>query len=134
MLFRRKKHASQDQPFRRRPSLDFSLVGLVYCCMMMFMGLAAINSGANLLYGVFGLMIGILILAGVLSKRVLRKLNVRRILPDHAVVGVPARIVYEFANEKRFFPSLSVTISELDAVDGFTKQPQAYMLHSAAGM
>ncbi|QOV91204.1 DUF58 domain-containing protein [Humisphaera borealis] len=128
------KPAYAPPPIRRRPSLDFSLVGLVYCCMMMFMGLAAINSGANLLYGVFGLMIGVLILAAILSKRVLRKLTVHRVLPDHAIVGVPSRIVYQFANAKRFYPSLSVTVSEIDAADGFTKQPQAYMLHAAAGM
>lgn len=133
MRFFRHKTA-HSAPVRRRPSLDFSLVGLVYCCMMMFMGLAAINSGANLLYGVFGLMIGVLIIAGMLSKRVLRKLNVHRVLPDHAVVGLPARIVYQFRNGKRFFPSLSVTVSELDGAEGFTKQPQAYMLHAAAGM
>src|SRR5256885_2012379 len=29
-------------PVRRRPSLDFSLTGLVYCAMMMFMGLVAL--------------------------------------------------------------------------------------------
>jgi len=46
---------------RRKPSFDFSVTGLVYCSMMMFMGLAAINSQANLLFGVFGLMIGILL-------------------------------------------------------------------------
>jgi hypothetical protein len=42
----------------RKPSLDFSITGLVYCSMMMFMGLAAMNSQASLLFGVFGLMIG----------------------------------------------------------------------------
>ncbi|MDB5295884.1 MAG: hypothetical protein JWO31_1867 [Phycisphaerales bacterium] len=118
---------------RRRPSLDVSLVGLVYMCMMLFMGLAAINSGANLLYGVFGLMIGILLLAGVLSKRVLRTLTVHRALPGHANVGRPATISYRFTNGKRFLPSLSVTVSELDAAGGFAAQPQAYMLHAAAG-
>lgn len=130
----RRKHNPASRPIQRRPSLDFSLVGLVYCCMMLFMGLAAIQSGANLLYGVFGLMIGVLLLAIILSKRVLRKLTIRRTLPDHALVGVPARIVYSFANSKRYLASLSVTVSEIDAADGFTKQPQAYMLHAAAGM
>jgi len=133
MFFTRPKPAASPL-IRRRPSLDFSLVGLVYSCMMMFMGLAAINSGANLLYGVFGLMIGVLLVAGVLSKQVLKRLKVHRTLPDHAVVGLPAQIVYQFTNDKRFFPSLSVTVSELDGADGFTKQPQAYMLHAAAGM
>ena len=45
---------------RRRPGLDFSVTGLVFIAMMLFMGLAGINSQANLLFGVFGLMIGIL--------------------------------------------------------------------------
>src|SRR5665213_2484884 len=74
---------------RRRPSLDFSLTGLVYCSMMMFMGLAAINSQANLLFGVFGLMIGILLISGVVSRLVLRKLRVSRVLPKHGVAGEP---------------------------------------------
>ena len=133
-MFGSRPNPASRRGVRRRPSLDFSLVGLVYCCMMMFMGLAAINSGANLLYGVFGLMIGILLLAGVLGKRVLRKLTVHRALPDHAVIGRPAPVVYQFRNQKRFWPSLSVTVSELDGADGFTKQPQSYLLHAAAGM
>src|SRR5947208_12186780 len=82
-------------PVRRKPPLDFSLTGLVYCAMMMFMGLAAINSQANLLFGVFGLMIGILLISGVVSRKVLRRLDVRRTLPDHAVVGRPTTISYQ---------------------------------------
>src|SRR5947199_127686 len=69
----------------RKPSLDFSITGLVYCSMMMFMGLAAMNSQASLLFGVFGLMIGILLVAGVISKIVLRRLELHRILPELAV-------------------------------------------------
>src|SRR3954470_7245449 len=117
---------------RRRPSLDFSLTGLVYCSMMMFMGLAAMNSQASLLFGVFGLMIGILLVAGFISKVVLRSLDVHRILPELAVVGQPTTVMYEFTNEKRFWPSLSVSLAELDGVEAFTKQPQSYMLHAAA--
>ncbi len=117
---------------RRKPSLDFSLTGLVYCSMMMFMGLAAINSQANLLFGVFGLMIGILLISGVVSRLVLRKLAIRRILPENAEVGLTVTFVYQFQNLKKFWPSVSVTIAELDGAEGFTKQPQSYMLHAAA--
>src|SRR5580765_7894730 len=91
-------------PVRRKPPLDFSLTGLVYCAMMMFMGLAAINSQANLLFGVFGLMIGILLISGVVSRKVLRRLDVRRVLTDHAVVGRPTTITYQIKNRKRFWP------------------------------
>ncbi len=119
---------------RERPGVDFSLTGLVYCCLMLFMGLAANNSQANLLFGTFGLMIGILLISGVISRLVLRRLKVRRILPEHGVVGRTVRTVYEIANQKRFWPSLSVSICELDGVQGFTRQPQSYMLHAAPGM
>src|SRR5215213_4124388 len=101
-------------PVRRKPSLDFSLTGLVYCSMMMFMGLAAMNSQASLLFGVFGLMIGILLISGVISKLVLRRLNLHRGLPELAVVGQATTITYEFTNGKRFWPSLSVCLAELD--------------------
>ena len=121
-------------PVKRKPSLDFSLTGLVYCAMMLFMGLAAVNTQANLLFGVFGLMVGILLVSGVISRFVLRKLAIRRVLPDHGVVGRPMTVTYEFRNEKRFWPSLSLCIAELDGVEGFTKQPQCYLLHAAPGM
>lgn len=121
-------------PVRRKPSLDFSMTGVVYCAMMLFMGLAAVNTQANLLFGVFGLMVGILLVSGVISRLVLRRLRVRRVLPDHGVVGRPMPVTYEFRNDKRFWPSLSVCVAELDGVEGFTKQPQFYLLHAAAGM
>ena len=102
--------------------------------MMMFMGLAAINSQANLLFGVFGLMIGILLVSGVISRLVLKKLFVTRLLPEHGVVGRSLSVMYQIENRKRFWPSLCVTVAELDGAEAFTKQPQAYMLHAAAGM
>src|ERR1043165_7027240 len=130
-MARRPTLADPSTPVRKRPSLDFSLTGLVYCSMMMFMGLAAVNTQANLLFGVFGLMIGVLLIAGVISRAVLRRLEVKRLLPEHAVVGKPLTLLYELQNRKRFWPSFSVTLSELDAAEAFTKQPCGYMLHAA---
>jgi uncharacterized protein (DUF58 family) len=131
---RRPAPAAADTPFtpvRRRNNLDFSMTGLVYSGMMLFMGLAAVNTQANLLFGVFGLMVGVLLVAGVISRAVLRRLTVKRTLPEHAVVGKPVTLMYEFTNTKRFWPSLSITLSELDAAEAFVKQPCAYMLHAA---
>jgi uncharacterized protein (DUF58 family) len=121
-------------PVRRKPSLDFSLTGLVYCSMMMFMGLAAINSQANLLFGVFGLMIGVLVISGYISRVVLRKLYVHREMPEAMVVGEVGTIRYDFENRKRFWPSLSVGLAEIDGVEAFTKQPCTYLLHAASRM
>ena len=119
---------------RRKPALDVSLTGMVFAGMMLFLGMAAINSQANLLFGVFGLMTGVLLVSGTVSRVVIRRLAVRRILPDHGVVGRPMPVTYEFHNRKRYWPSLSVGLSELDGVDGFSAQPACYMLHAAPGM
>jgi uncharacterized protein (DUF58 family) len=115
----------------KRHRLDFSMTGLIYVGMMLFLGVAAINTQANLLFAVFGLMIGILLISGVISRLVIRRVKLRRILPDHGVVGRPMAATYEFANTKRFWPSLSITVLELDGVEGFVRQPRAYLLHVA---
>ena len=126
--------ASTATEIHRKPKLDFSLTGLIYSSMMMFMGLAAINSQANLLFGVFGLMIGTLLVSWIISRIVLRKLSLHRILPELAMVGQPTTVSYEFTNNKRFWPTLSLTLAELDGTEAFTHQLHAYLLHVAAGM
>lgn len=130
----RKPVLSRATAFHRRPSLKFSLTGGVYIAMMLFMGLAAINSQANLLFGIFGLMIGVLLISGVISRLVLRGLVVERGLPDHGCVGDPITVSYQITNRKRFWPSLSVVLAELDGVEAFTKQPHCFLLHAASRM
>ncbi len=134
MFGRGKKTARGANAFRRRASLHFSLTGFVYICMMLFMGLAAINSQANLLFGIFGLMIGVLLIGGVISRLVLKGLVVERDLPDHACVGDTLTVNYRFINRKKYWPSLSVVLAELDGVEAFSKQPHCFLLHAAARM
>src|SRR5258706_1897505 len=131
MLPRRPTPFAAATPVRQRPRLNYSFTGVVYIAMTLFMGLAAANLQANLLFGVFGLMIGVFVVAWVISRSVLRRLRVKRILPEHAVVGAPVTLLYEFTNTKRFWPSLSVMLGEIDAAEAFIKQPLAYMLHAA---
>src|SRR3954471_6834312 len=94
MPFRRSAKHLPSQP-KKKPTLDFSVTGLIYTSMMLFMGLAAINSQANLLFGVFGLMIGVLLVSAFISRTVLRKLEIRRLFPDYAIVGQTASLQYE---------------------------------------
>src|SRR5436853_3629845 len=107
---------------RPRPSYDFSLNGLMFLLLTFFMLLAAVNSQANLLFGVAGLMVGVMLVSFSISRLVLMRLRLTRILPDHAVVGRRMSLSYEILNEKRFWPSLSVTVAELDSADAFIKQ------------
>jgi uncharacterized protein (DUF58 family) len=119
---------------RRRPRSAMSLTGGLYTTIMLFMALAAMQNRVNVLFGIVGLMIGVLLVSGFISHLVLRRLRVRRILPEHGVVGRTMRAVYEITNRKRFWPSFAVSLAELDGVEGFEHQPQCYLLHVAAGM
>lgn len=110
------------------------MAGLLYLAMILFMGLAAINTQANLLFGVFGLMIGMMVVSWVVGRADLRQLHVRRQMPPHLSVGVPTTIDYEFHNQKRHWPTVSVTLTELEGTGGFSRPPQAYLLHAAPGM
>jgi uncharacterized protein (DUF58 family) len=137
-------HRRVGKPFKRdprvarvRPGLDFSVTGLVYCTMMMFLGLAAINSQAPLLFGVFGLMVGVLLASGVISRWVLRGVLIERKPPGSSQAGQVTQIRYRVDNRKTFWPTFSLTVAELD-VGGrggaFDRQPHAYLLHVASGM
>ena len=120
-------------PVRRRPNYDLSLAGSLYVLVVIFMYLAASNSQASLLFGLFGLMVGTMAVSMLISRTMLARLSVTRVAPEHATVGRPAVITYRFTNRKRFWPSLAVTLAELDGVEGFTVQPSTYLLHAAAG-
>ena len=124
---------TKDTPIRRRPSIDFSLNGWAFLGLTGFMLLAAINSQANLLFGVAGLMTGVMLVSISISRLVLMRLRVVRVMPDHAVVGRRVTLQYEITNQKKYWPSLSVTVAELDGAEAFTRQPLAYMLHAAPG-
>ncbi len=119
-------------PLRIRPRIDISLTGGIYSAMLIFMALAAATTEANLLYGVGGLMVGVLFVSYLICRMVTSHLRITRELPDHAIVGHTTTFIYHFHNEKKFWPSLSVSLAELDGVEGFTRQPQSYLLHAAA--
>lgn len=116
-----------------KPSIDVSFIALVYCGATLFIGVAAMNSQTNLLFGVLGMMMGVLLVAAYISRTSIRKLSVHRSVPDHLVVGDPATLVYTLSNGKRYWPSISVSMGELDGCEGFVFQPYGYLLHAPAG-
>jgi uncharacterized protein (DUF58 family) len=132
-MARDKGQRTKDPVVRRRPSIDFSLNGWAFLGLTGFMLLAAINSQANLLFGVAGLMTGVMLVSISISRLVLMRLKMMRVMPDHAVVGRRVTLQYEITNQKKYWPSLSVTVAELDGAEAFTRQPLAYMLHAAPG-
>ena len=133
-LLKKKRFWQTPTDVRLKPSVDLSFTALLYFGATLFIGVAAMNSQTNLLFGVFGLMVGVLLVAGYISRFSLRKLSVRRVMPDSLVVGESATLRYEIANGKRYWPTISVSLGEVDSCETFTRQPYCYLLHVAAGM
>ncbi|MDB4973387.1 MAG: hypothetical protein JWN48_1728 [Myxococcaceae bacterium] len=100
----------KDRRYRRR--LSFTREGKLFVFVTFALGFAAVNTGTNLMYLVFGFMLSLIILSGVLSEHVLRKLRVVRRLPSRAFAGEPTLIEVAVQNEKERMVSYSVEISD----------------------
>lgn len=75
-------------------------------------GVAAINTGSNLLFLVLGLLLSMLILSGVLSDLVVFWVRPTRILPARAHAKTPFLVEVVLFNEKRFLPSFSIEVED----------------------
>jgi len=97
---------------RMRESFDFDVTraGIVYVIVTLVIGIAALNTGNNLLYIVVAAMLAAVLVSGVASAWVLRYLELDIRLPEHVFAGraVAGRIVVH--NPRRFLPSFSIRV------------------------
>lgn len=98
--------------FPRR--LRFLRAGWIFSVGTIFLGLAAISTGNNLLFLLLGAMLGFIVLSGWLSEQVVRRVHVRRRQPRGVTAGRTARITYELENQKRRLPSFGLEVGEAD--------------------
>lgn len=120
-----KKHAA----WRRH--LRFTREGRVFVFVTFGLGFAAVNTGTNLMYLVFGFMLSLIVLSGILSEHVLRGLRVSRHLPSRAFAGKPALIEIQTFNGKDRLVSYSVEIE--DQAVGEANDRRCYFLKIPAG-
>jgi len=92
--------------------IRFTLGGAWFSVGSLAIGFAAVNTGNNLLFLLFGAMLGFIALSGWLSERVLRQLEIRRHTPRGVPVEKPIRLTYYVTNRKRMFPTLAVYLIE----------------------
>lgn len=81
----------------------------------MGLGVAAINTGNNLLYLLVSLLLALIIVSGVLSEQSMRGLHLTPIQPDEIYTGRPALFGAVIANQKRWLASYSISIEVLSA-------------------
>jgi len=97
---------------RLRESFDFDVTraGVVYVLVTLVIGIAALNTGNNLLYIIVAAMLAAILVSGIVSAWVLRWLELDIRLPEHVFAAriVAGRIVLR--NPRRFLPSFSVRV------------------------
>lgn len=86
--------------------------GIIVAFVAVMLALGAINSGNNLLFIVFGVVIGSIIVSGVVSGSMLMGLRIERHPPHRMRVGERSIISYEVRNTARFSHAFALIVSE----------------------
>ncbi len=81
-------------------------------------GLAAINTGNNLLYLILAMMLSFMVVSGFLSEQTMRRLILRRELPRRIFAGSPADFGLRLFNGKRRLSSYALHLREEDPTGG----------------
>lgn len=116
--------------FERR-RLRFTREGWIFTAMTVAIGLVAVNTGHNLLYLIFALLLGIVIVSGLLSEAVLRGVEVRRRIPSEITARIPFAVILQARNRHRKRHAYSLTIS--DGGDFFPRRALGYIPSLAPG-
>ncbi|MEW6325053.1 MAG: DUF58 domain-containing protein, partial [Nitrospirota bacterium] len=98
----------------RRRSLTFTPLGIRFVLVTLAVGLAAINTGNNLLYLVLALLLSLITLSGILSEQCLRRLAVVRRMAPMVFASEPASVSIVATNQKRLFPSFLLHLGEAE--------------------
>src|SRR3954452_19448706 len=92
--------------------LSFTRLGRWYTGLTIGIGLAAINTGNNLLFLVLGMLLSSIVISGILSEQSLKSVRIERRLPAGASAGLPALIGLVARNGKKRAPSFSLELRE----------------------
>src|SRR4051812_42791473 len=91
-----------------RRKLRITKMGWWYIGLTSGIGVAAINTGNNLLFLVLGMLLSSIVISGILSEQSLKSVRIERRLPAGASAGQPALIGLVARNFKKRAPSFSL--------------------------
>ncbi|MGH9642279.1 MAG: hypothetical protein ACRD3Q_07615, partial [Terriglobales bacterium] len=97
---------------RLREAIDYEVTraGVIYMVITVVIGIAAINTGNNLLYVIVSALLAAIAVSGVASAVVLRSLGLEVLLPEHVFAARPMMARFVLRNASSWMPSFSVRI------------------------
>ncbi|MCS7079025.1 MAG: DUF58 domain-containing protein [Chloracidobacterium sp.] len=81
-----------------------------FVLITVIVALSAFNTGNNLLYLIFAILISVIVASGIVSESMLRGLSVGLRFPEHIYASQPTLLEVSVANEKYLVPSMSLTV------------------------
>jgi len=96
---------------RVRDALDFEVTktGVFYALVVLLIGIAALNTGNNLLYIIVAAMLAAIAVSGLASAFCLRGLDLELKIPEHIFAGTEVAATVCVRNPRRWIPSISVS-------------------------
>src|SRR5713101_5279397 len=85
--------------------------GVIFVVILVIVAFAAWNTGNNLLFMVFSIMLSTLFVSWVAARVALRDLTVSARFPDHIFAGEAAEVMVTIRNAKRLWPSFSILVA-----------------------
>lgn len=100
---------------RVRDAFDYDVTGagIAYVITVLLIGVAALNTGNNLLYVIVAAMLAAILVSGLASAVVLRGLELDVRLPEQVFAGRPAPAKILVRNCRRWLPSFSISVIPL---------------------
>jgi uncharacterized protein (DUF58 family) len=97
---------------RVRDAMDYEMTrpGLVYMAITVVIGIAALNTGNNLLYIVVAALLSAILVSGIASALVLRNLELEVNLPERVFAERPMLARLVLRNERKWLPSFSIRV------------------------
>jgi uncharacterized protein (DUF58 family) len=90
--------------------MEVTAGGVIFIVILVIVAFAAWNTGNNLLFMVFSIMLSTIFVSWAAARAALRDLTVSARFPDHIFAGEPAEVILTVRNAKLLLPSFSVLV------------------------
>jgi uncharacterized protein (DUF58 family) len=97
--------------------IEVTTGGVIFVVILVIVALAAWNTGNNLLFMVFSIMLSTVFVSWAAARGALRDLTVSARFPDHIFAGEPAEVIVTVRNAKRLLPSFSILVEMRGSFD-----------------
>lgn len=102
--------SARSEVSRFDPPFQITAGGAIFTAIFLVVGFAAYNTGNNLLFLIFSVLVSTFFVAWTAARASLRDLSVSARFPDHIFAGESAPVIVTLNNTKRLLPSFSILI------------------------